>query len=149
MILLMFLSNVAKVLLVRVWISEDNWVLIEHLPVSLLLRKSLKVCNLVLDLRLDFAELLRHLLLWQAASSSVIIHVPGLSLVLRNDMLAITLWAHNSKLEVVGTFVSVTSALYLLHFLSLGTSLSDALALYFVHLDRNGVVVGVFTGLRA
>lgn len=46
-------AHVAIVLLVRVRIRIDYWLLAEHLPVLFVSRKTLEKGNLVLDLRLD------------------------------------------------------------------------------------------------
>ena len=98
--------DIAIVLLIWVWICIHYWVLVKHLPVRLIFRKTLEVSHLILDLRLNFTQFFGHFLSWKTSCSPITVLKSGISLVFWNYVFSSTLRAHRSIVfEVVRTFI--------------------------------------------
>ena len=131
--------SVTIVLLLWMRVGIHDWVFIEHLSICLIFLQRFKIGDLVFDLGLNTAEFLWNLSIWKSSSSTIAIHKAGTILVLRHDMAPATLWAIDSRDEVVWASIGVLSKGWhlilqasLVLFSSTFASLSDTLSL--VHL---------------
>ena len=89
-----------------VGVSIHDGVLVEHLTVRFVLSKTLEVGNLISDLRLDLAELLRNPSVWETSCRTISVIESGLVLVSWDDVFVTLDRALDTILVVVRTPVS-------------------------------------------
>lgn len=97
--------TVAVILLCWVRVCIDNWILVKHLAVRLVLCQALEVGDLVFDLRFDFGEFLWHTLVRQAVPRAVTVVEASVVLVRWHDMLAVFHGAHLASRVIVRALV--------------------------------------------